>query len=112
MLGDSDSDGQSDLAEIATGGNPTNAAIKGAGLSIVQLKDVIRPIYVTNNITTLPNQNDDGQVPEIINYPVTNFVLTNDAKYGITNIIASEHDSVELHGQIMLNMWWIHWLPL
>ena len=91
LLGDSDSDGQSDLAEIATGGNPTNAAIKGAGLSIVQLKDVIRPIYVTNNITTLPNQNDDGQVPEIINYPVTNFVLTNDAKYGITNIIVSEH---------------------
>ena len=91
LLGDSDSDGQSDLVEIATGGNPTNTAIKGAGLSIISFKDVVRPIYITNNITILPNQNDDGQVQEIINYPVTNFVLTNDAKYGITNLIANEH---------------------
>ena len=91
LLIDSDADGQSDLTEIATGGDPVDDSVQGVGLNIVSFADVIRPIYATNNIGILPNQNENGEVPVIVNYPKTNFSLSADAKYGATNLIASSH---------------------
>ena len=91
LLIDSDSDGQSDLTEIATGGDPVDDSVQGAGLNIVSFTDVIRPIYATNNIGILPNQNENGEIPVIVNYPKTNFSLSADAKYGATNLISSSH---------------------
>ena len=72
---DSDSDGQSDLTEIATGGDPVDDSVQGAGLNIVSFTDVIRPIYVTNNIGILPNQNENGEIPVIVNYPKLTFLF-------------------------------------
>ena len=91
LLIDSDSDGQSDLTEIATGGDPVDDSVQGAGLNIVSFTDVIRPIYATNNVGILPNQNENGEIPVIVNYPKTNFSLSADAKYGATNLISSSH---------------------
>lgn len=91
LLIDSDSDGQKDLMELATGGDPTNSFIKGVGMSIVSLTDVIRPIYTTNDIGALPNQNENGEVPVILSFPRTTFELANDAKFGSTNLVAALH---------------------
>ena len=91
LLSDSDSDGQNDLTEIATGGDPNDDSVQGAGLTVVSFVDVVRPIYATNNIGILPGQNQNGEIPVIVNYPITNFSLLADAKYGATNLIANSH---------------------
>jgi hypothetical protein len=92
LLQDSDGDGDNDIYELTTGGDPNNALIQPAPINFINFLDVIRPIYETNNITLLPNQNDNGEIKNIISYPVTNFVGIYDAKYDVTtNLVANTH---------------------
>lgn len=102
---DSDSDGLSDLEEIARGSDPLDPSSVGSGLEFVEIFTVPVTNWSTNtgvvvSDVSLPghSQNDDGQIARFVSYPLTNWANLVDAKhqslYGegaTTNIVAASH---------------------